>query len=68
MTVRYKPSSTNRQTITVDELAELLAVDRNLVYRGLRSGEIPSVRVGRKFIIYRPAIEAWLMKHKEGAA
>ena len=47
-------------TITARELAALLGVDRKTVYDAARRGEIPSVRVGRRFLFPREAIEAWL--------
>jgi len=45
---------------SVDELAEVLGVSRQSAYSGLRRGEIPSIRINKRFIIPRAAIEAWL--------
>jgi len=42
----------------VEELSGLLA--RGTVYKLLRSGELPAKRVGRKFLVSRPKLEAWL--------
>lgn len=47
-------------TLTANELAAMLGVDRKTVYDGARRGEIPSVRVGRRFLFPREAIDAWL--------
>ena len=47
-------------TLTANELAAMLGVDRTTVYDAARRGEIPSVRVGRRFLFPREAIEAWL--------
>jgi excisionase family DNA binding protein len=49
-----------RVTITADELAALLGVDRKTVYEGAARGEIPSVRLGRRVLFARTAIDAWL--------
>lgn len=47
-------------TITPDELAGMLGVSRQGVYVGLRAGNIPSIRLGKRFVIPRAAIEQWL--------
>lgn len=48
-------------TITADELAELLRVDRKTVYQAASRGEIPGViRLGRCVRFSRAAIMAWL--------
>jgi excisionase family DNA binding protein len=44
----------------VDELALELRVSRQTVYRGLRDGSIPSIRMGKRFVIPRAAIAEWL--------
>jgi excisionase family DNA binding protein len=38
----------------------MLGTSRATIYAGLRSGKIPSRRIGKKFIIPRAAIEEWL--------
>lgn len=47
-------------TITADELAVVLGVDRKTVYEGAARGEIPSVRLGRRVLFSKTAIQAWL--------
>ncbi len=42
------------------ELAKMLSVSRQTVYKGLRDGTIPSIRLGRRFVIPKAAIEKWL--------
>jgi excisionase family DNA binding protein len=54
------PSGVVRLTYTVDELAELLALSRGLTYASLRDGTIPAERVGRRWIISRRRVQAWL--------
>ena len=51
---------TPRLTISADDLAAMLGVDRKTVYEGAARGEIPSVRLGRRVLFSRAAIAAWL--------
>ena len=37
--------------LTVDETAELLRISRGSAYEAVRTGDIPSVRVGRRILI-----------------
>ena len=39
--------------LTVDEVAELLRISRGSAYEAVRTGQIPSVRIGRRIIISR---------------
>ncbi len=43
-------------TLTVEEVAALWSISRASAYRGVRSGEIPSFRVGRRYVISRAVI------------
>jgi excisionase family DNA binding protein len=43
-----------------DALAEELGIGRQAVYAGLRSGTIPSIRMGKRFILPKSAIQEWL--------
>ena len=47
-------------TYTVDEVAALLGVARGVAYDNVRSGQIPAVRVGRRWLIPRSRFHAWL--------
>lgn len=46
--------------MTAVDVAALTGLSVASVYRGLRAGEIPCVRVGARYVIYRPRVEAWL--------
>lgn len=49
------------EVLTVDEVADLLRVDRKTVYEAIRRRELPGVvRVGRAIRVSRVALEAWL--------
>jgi excisionase family DNA binding protein len=54
----------NHQTgvvvFTVPQVAELLGISVNSVYRGVARGELPSIRVGRRLLVPRPALERLL--------
>ncbi len=47
-------------TITVEEAARLLGISRGLAYEGVRRGEIPAIRIGRRMLVPRRAILALL--------
>ncbi len=45
---------------SVDALADELGISRKSTYDGLRRGDIPSIRLGKRFILPRAAIQEWL--------
>jgi len=49
-----------RLTVTVEEAAELLGVSRALGYELVARGEIPSLRLGRRLVVPRRALDAML--------
>ena len=49
-----------RLTLTVEEAAELLGVSRALGYELVARGEIPSLRLGRRIVVPRRALDAML--------
>lgn len=49
-----------RLTYTIDEAAVLLGVSRNFAYAQVEKGAIPSVRLGRRRLIPRAALEKLL--------
>ena len=40
-----------RLTMTVDEAAEALGISRSHAYELVRSGDLPSVRLGRRLVV-----------------
>ena len=48
--------------VTPAEAAKQLHIGRTRMYALLKSGEIPSIRVGRKILIPTRVLEAWLCK------
>ena len=49
-----------RPTLSVAETAELLGISRWLVQQAVRDGSLPSLRVGRRILIPRVRLQAWL--------
>lgn len=54
------PLETDRLTLTVEEVGVLLGIGRSLAYSAVRCGEIPSVRVGRRYLVPVSRLNEWL--------
>ncbi|HUY08376.1 MAG TPA: helix-turn-helix domain-containing protein [Candidatus Dormibacteraeota bacterium] len=55
------PSITEaRATLTVEEAAVVLGIGRSGAYAAARIGDIPVIRVGRRLLVPRAALEALL--------
>ena len=50
----------DRLTFTVEEAAQLLGISRGLAYEMARSGKLPVVRLGRRLLVSRGALERML--------
>jgi excisionase family DNA binding protein len=48
------------EVMSVDQVAEYLSIGRNQAYAAVARGEIPSVRVGRRLLVARRALEQML--------
>lgn len=53
-------TATERRTYTVDEAGELLGIGRNTAYEAARRGEIPTIKIGRRLLVPRAALERML--------
>ena len=51
--------------MTVSEVAQYLRVNPQTVYRKVKAGELPTLRIGRAIRFRRAELDAWL---KEGAS
>ena len=49
-----------RATLTVEEAARLLGVGRNQGYEAVRAGTIPSLRIGRRLLVPKAALDRLL--------
>jgi len=47
-------------TMTVEEAAAALGISRNLAYEAARDGRIPAIRIGRRLLVPRRALEKLL--------
>ncbi len=52
--------ATERSTLNVVEAASLLGISKNLAYEAVARGEIPCIRVGKRLLIPRAALERLL--------
>lgn len=55
-----------KPALSVAEAAELLGVSRALAYELVKRGELPSVRLGRRIVVPRRAVEQLLAVASEG--
>ncbi len=46
--------------LTVEEAAGMLRISRGLAYEMVRLGRLPSIRLGRRLLVPRPALERML--------
>lgn len=53
------------QTYTVDEVAEILGIGRNGAYEGVKSGEIPSIRIGKRILVPKAALDRMLASYAD---
>jgi|NGEPerStandDraft_6_1074524.scaffolds.fasta_scaffold91851_2 excisionase family DNA binding protein len=54
------PAPPDRLVLTVDEAAYLLDISRGLAYELVARGELPAIRLGRRIVIPRVAMEELL--------
>ena len=53
-----------RLTLSVEETARLLGIGRNLCYDRVKTGEIPSLKIGRRLLVPKAALEKLLAEPK----
>lgn len=61
------PSALSSDVLTVAETARLLRLSVNTTYAYLADGVIPGQRVGRRWIVSRARLDAWLSGGAEAA-
>ncbi|HEX3943752.1 MAG TPA: helix-turn-helix domain-containing protein [Rhizomicrobium sp.] len=47
-------------TISVEQAAKRLGVGRNQAYEAVKSGELPSLKIGRRILVPKAALEKLL--------
>ena len=50
-------TSTERLTYSVEEAATLLGISRSLAYEAARSGDLPTIRIGRRILVPATALQ-----------
>ncbi len=49
-----------RLAYSVEETAKILGLGRTATYQGIEKGEIPSIRIGKRILVPRAALERLL--------
>ena len=49
-----------RQTLTVEEAARVLGIGRSAAYLAAQRGDLPVIRIGRRYVVPRAALERML--------
>jgi excisionase family DNA binding protein len=57
--------TTTRLTLSVEEAGELLGISRGLAYELVRKGELPSLRLGRRLVVPRAALQSILSEAQD---
>lgn len=52
--------------VSVTEAAQLLGLSRPTIYKLIRQGDFPVMRVGSRTLIHRGKLEDWASKQAEG--
>jgi excisionase family DNA binding protein len=47
-------------TMTVEQAAKALGINRNSAYEAARHGDIPAIRIGRRLLVVKAAFERML--------
>jgi excisionase family DNA binding protein len=48
------------RTIKIEEAAKILGISRNTAYEAVKSGQLPTVKIGRRFLVPKAALERML--------
>src|SRR5215203_6495138 len=59
-----RPGSQDLQLLSIVEICRTLGMGKSWTYRRLKSGEIPSVKLGRSIKVKREDLEEYLQKHR----
>ncbi|MCR5414922.1 MAG: helix-turn-helix domain-containing protein [Kiritimatiellae bacterium] len=56
-----------KEFLSLEEVADFLGVTYQLIYRLVRSGELPAVRLGKLYRVSRADLDAYLMRSRAAA-
>ena len=54
----------DKLTLSVEEAAKVLGIGRNLCYDRVKTGEIPAIKIGKRLLVPRRALEKLLADPK----
>lgn len=57
---KFERPELETETVDVPEAARILGIGRQAAYAGVKSGDIPSIKVGRLFKVPLPALRRML--------
>lgn len=60
----YKGPSSESPFLTTDEVLEYLKVNARTVYRLIKAGQLPAIRIGRQWRVRRSDLDAWLERQR----
>jgi excisionase family DNA binding protein len=69
-TVQDKPSraaTIERETLTVAEAGRVLGIGRNAAYDAVARGQLPAIRIGKRLVVPRAALDRLLTFEGERA-
>jgi excisionase family DNA binding protein len=58
----------DRETVSVEEAGQILGISRALAYQAVRRGELPTIRLGKRYLVPRVALERLLGGGSRGQA
>jgi excisionase family DNA binding protein len=58
---------TERQTLRIEEAAKILGIARNTAYDAAKNGQLPTIKIGKRLLVPRIAIERMLSLPASGA-
>ena len=57
-----KTKQIERQTLTIPEVAKMLGLSRNKTYEAAKRGDITTIKIGKRILVPRAALERKLQK------
>ena len=55
-----------KQTYSVPEAAKILGLNRNTGYEAVKRGEIPVIKIGKRLLVPKPALDRLLQQGSNG--
>ena len=57
-------ANNEKMVMTVEEAGRLVGVSRPTAYKLVKAGQLPAMRLGRRLIVPKAALERWLLECK----